>query len=109
MKNWKEPWRWGIPCGVVYQVRRLEKRIFELSEKRGVDHVIEVGGAGTLGRSLACVAAGGHVALIGVLTGFDSPNLPLFPLLAKNATVSGIYVGHRQSFEQFVRFLETRR
>ncbi len=83
-----------------------EKRIFELTGKRGVDHIIEVGGAGTLGRSLACVAAGGNVALIGVLTGFDAPNLHVFPLLAKNATVSGIYVGHRQSFEQFVRFLE---
>lgn len=83
-----------------------DKRVFELTGKRGVDHVIEVGGAGTLSRSLASVAAGGHVALIGVLTGFDAPNLQVFPLVAKNATVSGIYVGHRQAFQQFVRFLE---
>jgi NADPH:quinone reductase-like Zn-dependent oxidoreductase len=84
-----------------------EKEVLHLTNKRGVDHVLEVGGPGTLGKSLASVAAGGHVAQIGVLTGFDPAPTSLFPLVSKNARMNGIYVGHREAFEQFVTFLET--
>jgi len=83
-----------------------EKEVWSSTQKRGVDHVLEVGGPQTLGKSLACVASGGHIAQIGVLTGFDAPNVSLFPLVSKNATMSGIYVGDRESFEAFVRFLD---
>ncbi len=83
-----------------------EKEVHRITNKQGVDHVIEVGGPGTLGKSLASVAAGGHIAQIGVLTGFGLPQASLFPLLGKNATMSGIYVGSRESFQNFVRFLE---
>ena len=83
-----------------------EKEVWSLTQKRGVDHILEVGGPQTLGKSLACVAAGGHIAQIGVLTGFDAPDVSLFPLVSKNATMSGIYVGDRESFESFVRFLD---
>ncbi len=83
-----------------------DKRAFELTEKQGVEHVVEVGGAGTLARSLACLAAGGQIAMIGVLTGFEAPSLNVFPLVAKNATMHGIYVGHRRAFERFVAFLD---
>lgn len=86
-----------------------EKEVHRLTGKRGVDHVIEVGGPGTLGKSLQCVAAGGHVAQIGVLTGFDAPKASLFPLTSKNATLSGIYVGHAEAFRQFVAFLNQTR
>ncbi len=82
-----------------------EKEVWRLTEKRGVDHVLEVGGPGTLGKSLASVAEGGHIAQIGVLTGFTAPDASLFPLVSKNATMSGIYVGDVASFESFVRFL----
>ena len=84
-----------------------DKEVWRLTEKRGVDHVLEVGGPDTLGKSLACVAAGGHIAQIGVLSGFGAPQTSLFPLVSKNATMSGIYVGNRESFQQLVRFTET--
>lgn len=83
-----------------------EKEVHRLTGKQGVDHVLEVGGPQTLGKSLASVAAGGHIAQIGVLTGFAAPSTTLFPLVSKNATMSGIYVGSRADFEQFVRFLD---
>lgn len=86
-----------------------EKEVHRITAKRGVDHVLEVGGPQTLGKSLASVAAGGHIAQIGVLTGFDAPQTTLFPLVGKNATMSGIYVGSREDFEQFVRFLDATR
>lgn len=82
------------------------QEVWQLTEKRGVDHVIEVGGPGTLEKSLQSVAAGGHIALIGVLTGFGPPQTSLFPLLARNARISGIYVGARSDFEALNTFLE---
>lgn len=57
----------------------------------GVDHVVEVGGAGTLAQSIAAVGYGGEIALIGVLTrdGDTSPHALMF----KGATLRGIFVG----------------
>lgn len=82
-----------------------EKVVFEKTEKRGVDHVIEVGGPGTLEKSMSSVGAGGSIALIGVLTGFDAPDASLFPLVTKNVDLSGIYVGSRSMFERLNHFL----
>lgn len=82
-----------------------DNEVWKITEKRGVDHVLEVGGPGTLGKSLQSVSSGGHMAQIGVLTGFEAPDVSLFPLVSKNATMSGIYVGDVASFEDFVRFL----
>ncbi len=83
-----------------------EKAVWQLTEKRGVDQILEVGGPGTLEKSLGCVAAGGQIALIGVLTGFGAPSGSLFPLVTKNARMDGIYVGSRDDFHQMNRFLE---
>ncbi len=72
-----------------------------MSGGRGVDHVIEVGGAGTLAQSLRAVRTGGHIALIGVLSGYGQFN-PL-PILMKSVRISGIYVGSREMFETMNR------
>jgi NADPH:quinone reductase-like Zn-dependent oxidoreductase len=79
-----------------------EKAVWALSGKRGVDHVIEVGGAGTLEKSLACTRYGGRVSLIGVLSGFSGQVNPL-PVLFKSLTMQGIYVGSREMFEAMNR------
>jgi NADPH:quinone reductase-like Zn-dependent oxidoreductase len=90
----------GAAHGVNYRsTPDWDKEVWRLTGKHGVDHVLEVGGPGTLGRSLNCVAGGGQVALIGVLTGFDAPQTSLFPLMARNARMDGIYVGSRADFE----------
>lgn len=83
-----------------------DKAVFQLTEKRGVDHVVEVGGPGTIEKSMKSVAAGGSIALIGVLTGFDAPQTSLFPLVTKNVDLSGIYVGNRAMFERMLSFFE---
>lgn len=82
-----------------------EKEVWRLTKERGVDHVVEVGGPGTLEKSLQCVAAGGQIALIGVLTGFGPPQTSLFPLMARNARLDGIYVGSKADFTRFNAFL----
>jgi NADPH:quinone reductase-like Zn-dependent oxidoreductase len=85
-----------------------EVAAFELTGKRGVDHVVEVGGVGSLERSIKAVAHNGHIALIGVLAGAQPPG-NLFSLAHKNVTVSGIYVGAVTHFQAMNRFLAAHR
>ena len=82
------------------------KEILKRTQERGVDHIVEVGGPGTLEKSMQCITAGGHIALIGVLTGFGASNTSLFPLLAKNVRLNGIYVGPRDQFMSMNTFME---
>ena len=71
------------------------EQVLALTGGRGVDHVVEVGGAGTLGRSVEAARIGGQVHLIGVLTGGEiNPT----PILRRNTLLRGIYVGSRQMF-----------
>lgn len=61
----------------------------------GVDHVVEVGGGGTLAQSIEAVRLGGHIAMIGVLTqGAVDPT----PVLRKSLRLNGIYVGSQSMF-----------
>ncbi|GIU82210.1 MAG: NAD(P)-dependent alcohol dehydrogenase [Acidobacteria bacterium] len=81
-----------------------DQAVLELTEKRGVDHIIELGGAGTLQKSLKAVKMGGYIAVIGVLAGkgeFD----PIL-ILMKAIRVQGIFVGSREMFEQMNEFIE---
>jgi NADPH:quinone reductase-like Zn-dependent oxidoreductase len=80
------------------------KRVRELTEGRGVDQVVEVGGAGTLGESLRAIRVGGRISLIGVLAGTGQVD-PL-PILMKSVCVQGLYVGSRQMFEAMNRVIE---
>jgi NADPH:quinone reductase-like Zn-dependent oxidoreductase len=75
--------------------------VIELTNKKGVDHVVEVGGAGTLGRSLNSVRLGGHVALIGALTGPGDFN-PVTAFM-KAVRLQGIFVGSRTMFEEMLK------
>lgn len=72
----------------------------------GVDNVIEVGGAGTLEKSLASARVSGTVSLIGVLTGRPEQNPSPMLTLFKRLTVQGIYVGSRAMFEAMNRAIE---
>jgi NADPH:quinone reductase-like Zn-dependent oxidoreductase len=96
----------GAAHGINYKTTPdWDKDVWKWSGKKGVNHVVEVGGPGTLGKSLNTVAAGGTISLIGVLSGFGPPETSLFPLLSRNATMNGIYVGSRDDFEAMNRFL----
>jgi NADPH:quinone reductase-like Zn-dependent oxidoreductase len=75
-----------------------ERNVLELTGGRGADHVIELGGAGTLPHSYLAVATGGQISLIGVMTRPEGDLSP-YPLMVKNATLRGIFVGDRNHFE----------
>lgn len=79
--NYKEEPKWGA-------------RALELAGGRGVDTVVEIGGAGTLDQSMVAARVGGHVALIGVLAGFAGP-VQTALLMSKNLRVQGLTVGSR--------------
>lgn len=78
------------------------KRAKELTDGAGVDHVVEVGGAGTLSQSLQAVRFGGTVSLIGNLSGTKTEIL-LTHIFMQKIRVNGILVGHRESFEAMNR------
>jgi NADPH:quinone reductase-like Zn-dependent oxidoreductase len=84
-----------------------DKRVLEVTGGLGVDHVVEVGGAGTLPQSINAVKTGGVVSLIGILSGAGSVD-PM-PLLFKNARIQGILVGSREMFEEMNRAFEVNR
>jgi NADPH:quinone reductase-like Zn-dependent oxidoreductase len=92
----------GASDGINYkETPAWEEKVRELTGGTGVDHVVEVGGAGTLNQSLKAVRPGGFVSLIGVLSGKGDVN-PI-PILMKNIRVQGIFVGHREMFETMNR------
>jgi NADPH:quinone reductase-like Zn-dependent oxidoreductase len=70
-------------------------KALELTGGVGVDHVVEIGGAGTLDQSMIAARVSGHIALIGILAGYAGPVMTV-TLMAKNLRVQGLTVGSRQ-------------
>ncbi len=87
----------GVTETVNYRDREdWDKAVLDIVGQPGVDHVVEVGGAGTLPKSINAVRIGGHVALIGALTGAAGFN-PI-TVFMKAIRLQGIFVGSRQMF-----------
>ncbi|WP_193369609.1 zinc-dependent alcohol dehydrogenase family protein [Pelagibius marinus] len=77
-----------------------EKAVLEMTEGRGVDLTVEVGGAGTLQKSIAATRIAGTIGFIGILAGGEvNPR----PIMSKSLTVQGIYVGSRNLFRDMNR------
>jgi NADPH:quinone reductase-like Zn-dependent oxidoreductase len=71
--------------------------VLDLTKKRGVDHVVEIGGAGTLARSIRAARIGGHIAVIGVVAG--TGEISHVPIFMKALRVIGVFVGSCEMFE----------
>jgi len=80
-------------------------RALELTGGQGADVVVEIGGAGTLPQSIRAVRMGGHISMIGVLTGV-SGEVPTAALFQKNAVINGITVGSRAQQEDMIAAIE---
>jgi NADPH:quinone reductase-like Zn-dependent oxidoreductase len=90
--------RLGAVAGINYKTTpEWGDKVRELTGGAGVDHVVEVGGAGTLPQSLKAVRYGGRISLIGVLSGGSQFN-PIMALM-KHICIQGIFVGSREMFE----------
>ena len=80
-------------------------QVLDMTNGRGVDHVIEVGGPNTLPQSISACRIGGHIEFIGVLTGFSGP-IPTVALLTRQVRLQGIQVGNRQQQIEMIRALD---
>lgn len=91
--NYKENPEWG-------------KEVLKLTNNEGVDHVIEVGGGGTFGESVRAAKLGGHIALIGVLSGPAVSEIILPRIFLKQVRLSGIAMANQQSQIAMIEFIE---
>ncbi|MEM7353961.1 MAG: NAD(P)-dependent alcohol dehydrogenase [Acidobacteriota bacterium] len=78
------------------------KTVQEMTDGVGANHIVEVGGGGTLQQSLQAIRAGGQISLIGVLSGVTT-DLNILPILMQNIRIQGILVGSREGFEKMNR------
>jgi NADPH:quinone reductase-like Zn-dependent oxidoreductase len=69
-------------------------KVQEITSGRGANVIVEVGGPGTVPQSVRAAAFGGHISMIGVLTGIKG-EVPTAELFQKNALIHGITVGSR--------------
>lgn len=90
--NYKQTPEWGA-------------RAKEITGGRGVDHVVEIGGAGTMAQSIRACRRGGHIALIGVLAG-NAGEVPTFEIFLSQLRVTGVMVGSRDDQEAMIRAVE---
>lgn len=99
--------RQGV-SGVVNYRREPEwgKKILGMTGGRGVDHVVEIGGPGTLAQSITAAKIGGHISLIGVFTGIAG-QVPTGAIMGKQLTVKGITVGSRSHQLDMTRAFNT--
>ena len=82
------------------------RAVGEATDGRGADHVVEVGGSATLAQSLRAARVGGHIAMIGVLSGREGP-VSTALLMSKNIRLQGVTVGSRRHQLDMVRAIET--
>jgi len=92
----------GLDAGLNYRDNPEWDRWAGELTGEGVDLVVEVGGVGTLPRSLRAIRLGGTIAQVGVLSGPSEP-LPIATILHKQARIQGIYVGSRKDFVEMNR------
>jgi NADPH:quinone reductase-like Zn-dependent oxidoreductase len=81
-----------------------QENVLELTGGLGVQHVLDIGGEDTRLKALEALGNGGHMALIGGLTGFGGA-IPVFGIFDKDASVTAYHVGSRADFERMNRFM----
>jgi NADPH:quinone reductase-like Zn-dependent oxidoreductase len=99
----------GADDGINYKTNPdWDAEAVTLSGGIGVDHIIEVGGPATLGRSMNAVRVGGRISVIGLLAG-PNATVSSMPILGKQIQVQGIFVGSRDMFEAMNRAIALHR
>jgi NADPH:quinone reductase-like Zn-dependent oxidoreductase len=79
-----------------------EKEALALTDKEGVDQILEVVGGPNLARSIKAIRPEGQISIIGVIEGFDA-TIPIFGMIQKLGTLRGITVGPRRALEDMLR------
>jgi NADPH:quinone reductase-like Zn-dependent oxidoreductase len=99
----------GADAAVNYRTTpEWAKATRDITEGRGFDHIVELGGEKTLPQSLLCIRPGGTISMIGVLTG-GNLSAQLGRVVTRQVRLQGITVGHRDGFEAMLRALAQHR
>jgi NADPH:quinone reductase-like Zn-dependent oxidoreductase len=90
---------------------KWEEEVVKITNGKGVDHILEIGGSGTLVQSIAACARGGIISIIGFLEQADKSKIPDVASLALSGTVviRGIAVGSTELLEDLVTFCRSAR
>jgi NADPH:quinone reductase-like Zn-dependent oxidoreductase len=86
-----------------------DAKVGELTDGRGVDCIVEIGGPGTIAMSLKALAVGGHVSLIGASLSSSGTGLDPLLLTGRGITLGSISVGSRADFEAMNRAIALHR
>ncbi len=86
-----------------------DEKARELTDGRGVDCVVEIGGPGTIAMSLKALAVGGHISLIGASLTPSGTGLDPLLLTGRGITLGSISVGSRADFEAMNRAITLHR
>ncbi|SFK65133.1 zinc-dependent alcohol dehydrogenase family protein [Methylophaga sulfidovorans] len=81
------------------------REVMEITNGLGAKHILELGGPGTLEQSIKAAAVGGHISLIGVMSGL-SGQVPTGLLMMKQVRLQGLLVGTRRQQQDYVKALE---
>lgn len=81
------------------------RAVLELTGGAGVDHVVDTCGAGTIDESIKSAAVGGHICLVGLLSGAGG-RVDMLPLLAKTLHVHGVVLGSVEMLERMICMIE---
>ena len=95
----------GARHGVNRATADVLAEILRLTDGRGADHVLELAGGDNFARSIAAVAPGGRISVIGLLAGAEL-HAPTTPVLLKAPVIQGIVTGHRRALEDLVRAID---
>lgn len=78
----------------------------EMTDGRGVDHIIEVGGPATLNQSILAARVGAHISVIGILTGLGG-EISIVNTLIKQLKLQGLIVGNRAQQQDMIKAIDT--
>jgi NADPH:quinone reductase-like Zn-dependent oxidoreductase len=96
----------GVSATINYKkFPEWDQKVLELTNGKGVDHVIEVVGGENLNRSLNAVKLSGTICFIGLIAGLSAP-IHTYQFVTKNVRIHGIETGSREMFEEMNRFIE---
>lgn len=97
----------GADYGINYtETVEWDKAVLEYTQGRGADHIVDLGGGTTLNRSISALKVGGHISIVGILSGASVEELDIVPAILRKARLQAINVGSRAMFENMNAAIE---
>jgi NADPH:quinone reductase-like Zn-dependent oxidoreductase len=100
----------GADHGINYRAHPdWSPEVRRITDGRGADLVIDLGGPQTLGMSVRAARMGGTVAIVGVLSGFGDATIPLSNAMLNNIRLIGVTVGSVAAHRALAEFVTQHR